>query len=245
MASIELRLSKRIKDNTDKINSLPANIQAQIDGKLNDQTIGIADNNLVEIDSASVANGEYPQFTANGIKGRSISEVQSDLSILTPEYVDYARASGGCVKVPAPRNGMKSYSGTSYTGALTVKLPTGAINCAASVQFMIDVYKYGSSARMSYMVGGYLYSNSLHWYEAYAYEKNASSAYNVRFWSKTDNTEIYVSIGETNSGWNRPMVVVRDFVSGYPTAKTVDFWDDGWGITIVSAFEIVHATRAT
>jgi len=45
------------------------------------QTIGIADDNLVEIDSASVASGEYAKFTANGLESKSYAEVRSDLNV--------------------------------------------------------------------------------------------------------------------------------------------------------------------
>lgn len=44
------------------------------------QTIGIADDNLVEIDDADAADNDYCKLTANGIEGRSYSEVMSDLS---------------------------------------------------------------------------------------------------------------------------------------------------------------------
>lgn len=43
------------------------------------QTIGIADNNLVEIDDADAADNDYAKLTANGLEGRSYSEVVSDL----------------------------------------------------------------------------------------------------------------------------------------------------------------------
>lgn len=43
------------------------------------QTIGIADNNLVEVDHASVANNDYARFTANGLEGRSYAETLSDI----------------------------------------------------------------------------------------------------------------------------------------------------------------------
>lgn len=46
---------------------------------LAEQTIGIADNNLVEIDSATVADDEYARFTANGLESRSTAEVLSDI----------------------------------------------------------------------------------------------------------------------------------------------------------------------
>jgi len=50
---------------------------------LAEQTIGIADNNLVEIDHAGVVDNDYAKFTANGLEGRSYAEVYSDLSLGT------------------------------------------------------------------------------------------------------------------------------------------------------------------
>ena len=49
---------------------------------LAEQTIGIADNNLVEIDHASVADDDYSKFTANGLEGRSYSEIRTDLGLV-------------------------------------------------------------------------------------------------------------------------------------------------------------------
>ena len=46
---------------------------------LAEQTIGIADDNLVETDHASVADDDYAKFTANGLEGRSYAEVLSDI----------------------------------------------------------------------------------------------------------------------------------------------------------------------
>jgi len=48
---------------------------------LEDQTIGIADDNLVEIDHAAVADDDYAKFTVNGLEGRSYAEVKEDLSL--------------------------------------------------------------------------------------------------------------------------------------------------------------------
>ena len=42
---------------------------------------GIADNNLVEIDGADIADDEYARFTANGLESRTIGEIKSDLSL--------------------------------------------------------------------------------------------------------------------------------------------------------------------
>ena len=50
-----------------------------LDGK----AFGIADNNIVEIDHAAVADNDYAKFTANGLEGRSFAEVQTDLTIVS------------------------------------------------------------------------------------------------------------------------------------------------------------------
>ena len=47
---------------------------------LAEQTIGIADDNLLEVDDADAADNDYAKFTANGLEGRSYAEVLSDLS---------------------------------------------------------------------------------------------------------------------------------------------------------------------
>lgn len=45
------------------------------------QTIGIADDNLVEMDDADATDNDYAKFTANGLEGRSYVEVKTDLSL--------------------------------------------------------------------------------------------------------------------------------------------------------------------
>ncbi len=43
-------------------------------------TIGISDNNIVQIDHASATDDDYAKFTAAGLEGRSFAEVLADLS---------------------------------------------------------------------------------------------------------------------------------------------------------------------
>lgn len=45
------------------------------------QTIGIADDNLLEVDDADAATSDYAKFTANGLQGRSYAEVKQDLDL--------------------------------------------------------------------------------------------------------------------------------------------------------------------
>ena len=56
-------------------------------------TTGIANTNVVKIDSASVADNDYAKFTAAGLEGRSFSEVRDDLNVADGATAD-AKASG-------------------------------------------------------------------------------------------------------------------------------------------------------
>ena len=57
-------------------------IQGQIDGKQASLTFGIANTNVVDIDSATVADDDYAKFTVNGLEGRSYAEVRTDLGLV-------------------------------------------------------------------------------------------------------------------------------------------------------------------
>lgn len=49
-------------------------------GNVDGISIGIADNNILQIDDAGAADDEYARFTANGIEGRAVADVMGDLS---------------------------------------------------------------------------------------------------------------------------------------------------------------------
>lgn len=50
-------------------------------GNISAVAIGIADNNIVQMDDADAADNDFAKFTANGLEGRSYSEVRSDLNV--------------------------------------------------------------------------------------------------------------------------------------------------------------------
>ncbi len=56
-------------------------LQDALNAKQATLTFGIANDNAVEIDDTDAASGDYAKFTANGLQGRSASEVKSDLSL--------------------------------------------------------------------------------------------------------------------------------------------------------------------
>jgi len=61
--------------------STQQSIKAYADTKHALTTVGIADNNLVEMDDADAADNDYAKFTANGLEGRSYAELKSDVGL--------------------------------------------------------------------------------------------------------------------------------------------------------------------
>lgn len=70
-------------------------------------TLGIADNNIVQIDQADAADNDIVKFTADGLEGRSYSELRGDLGVL--ESIDEdTMASNLDTKVPTQQS-VKAY----------------------------------------------------------------------------------------------------------------------------------------
>lgn len=65
------------------------------------QTIGIANDNLIEMDDADAAVDDYCKLTANGIVGRSYSEVKTDLSL---NYVENLKVKLDGIQAPTVNN---------------------------------------------------------------------------------------------------------------------------------------------
>ena len=61
---------------------------------LAEKAIGIADNNLIEVDDADAADNDFAKFTANGIEGRDASEMRTDLELVIGTNVLAEKAIG-------------------------------------------------------------------------------------------------------------------------------------------------------
>ena len=88
------------------------------------QAIGIANDNLVEMDDADAESGDFARFTANGLEGREASEVRGDLSLVPGTDVqayDAGLASIASLTTSADKmiytSGSDTYAVTSLTSA--------------------------------------------------------------------------------------------------------------------------------
>lgn len=79
---------------------------------------GIADNDIVAIDSASVNSGEYARFTANGLEGRTVAEVQSELGVTQKFAVDLHSTEGSVSRANA--GGVTTFTVTHNLGTTDI-----------------------------------------------------------------------------------------------------------------------------
>lgn len=90
--------------------------------------VGIADDKIVQIDSASVADDDFAKFTANGLEGRSASEVLSDISAAASSHTHALNDLSDVNTTGAANGKIIKHNGTSWvigddadTAALTTE----------------------------------------------------------------------------------------------------------------------------
>jgi len=74
------------------IDAIDATTKATIESAI--LTFGIANTNAVKIDAADVADDDYARFTANGLEGRTLAEIKSDIGTGNSALVPAAGSSG-------------------------------------------------------------------------------------------------------------------------------------------------------
>jgi len=96
------------------------------------QSIGIANDNLIETDSASITNGEIARFTANGLESRSNAEMKTQLGYMTDVSDDTSPTlAGTLVCADNHITGIGAISGTG-------ELDLGSKSTSFSVDFSTD-----------------------------------------------------------------------------------------------------------
>ena len=78
------------------IDAIDATTKATIESAI--LTFGIANTNAVKIDAADVADDDYARFTANGLEGRTLAEIKSDIGTGNSGLVPAAGTSGHFLK---------------------------------------------------------------------------------------------------------------------------------------------------
>ena len=132
--------------------------------------------------------------------------------------------------------------GATQTGAIKIVLPT-TTGEDDMIKFTIDVYQYATNQSFSVDVGCYVFQapggTTLTNCTAIVNAKLATQNWTVRFGD--DGTNHCIWVGELNTVWNYPQIVVRDFMGGFIT-QTEDYLLE-WDVTFeATAFEDVQTT---
>ena len=122
-------------------------VVGRLGGSISAIDIGIADNDIVQIDSPSINNAEYAKFTSFGLLSRSYAEVRSDLNVEAGAAADQTNNEiRDAVEAADDSNTFKDADHTKLNGiaagagvipsgiilmwhGLIVNIPTGWVKC--------------------------------------------------------------------------------------------------------------------
>ncbi len=186
-----------------------------------------------KITSGSFADARIPNLSASKITAGTFSNdrLNEYLNKYTYQTESWGNADG--VYNPMVKGGLYSTSTSSINGRLRIRLPH--YKAAIMQSFVIDVYEYNTDRMQSYIVSGYTYNDTnATWYNTSCIALADSDNRNLTVRFGSDETDDFqcVSIGETNTSWNYPQVVVRDYMGGY-NAQTSEV-NGQWTIEFVT-----------
>lgn len=142
--------------------------------------------------------------------------------------------------IPFPKGAYYVTTSSSHTGAIKIKLPVHGTD--DMLKFVVDIFDYSTGESVTMNIAGYLYqtTGNNEWTNCTVttLTERTDRDYTVRFGA--DGTNNCLWIGETNSTWSYPQVIVRDFYGGY--SMDVDAYDDNWSISFETSFDTVDET---
>ena len=126
------------------------------------------------------------------------------------------------------------------TGAIRITLPASTFNNSCMMAMKVVVYNYLANTSRIFHVGGYTWRDGPRWVNTFATQESDVGVgdMNVRF--GRDATNWYIYIGETNSNWLYPQVMVTEFLGGFAGASSD--YATGWDIDFVTSFATVTST---
>lgn len=153
----------------------------------------------------------------------------SRLNLLNVNAVGTSVAGVGKVMFPYGAE----YNSGSTTGAIKITLPQSWTNTMMTMK--ITIFDYSINESFEVHCGGYNYAGGGgSWVNTHAKiiaNPHLDRNFNVRFGH--DGSKCCILIGETNSAWAYPKVVVTEWVGGHSN-ETFNNWDNGWDISIVT-----------
>jgi len=195
--------------------------------------------NTFEITPSTTAGGSTYSNPALSISHTGNSTFAGNVEFDKNVWQDIS-TNGGYIMRP---NGADYVTTTgTVTGAIEIRIPTGGAGKDDMIKFVVDIYDYATQESITVFIGGYIYQavggNTWINVSAQIISTDSSKNYTVRF---GDNGSVHcVWIGETDSTWSYPQILVRDFYGGFAT--NVEDYLATWDITYVTSITTVNNT---
>lgn len=173
---------------------------------------------------SSVSGAGKPQD--NATVGAQLGSNLKDSSGVS--LTDYQVLNNTDAIIRAPSAGYANFPTYAAGGAIKVKLPQSWTN--TMLRLYVEVYEYATDASVTYEVGGYTYSGTPAWYNAYA--RAVGNPDKVRpVYFGHDGSYCCIWIGAGSGTWDYPVVRIKDVMTGYNnTARAT--WETGWTISL-------------
>jgi hypothetical protein len=196
-------------------------------------TVSVTNTNTVDLGASSE---KFKDFYYAGDMSGGTATFSGDVEFDKNVWQDIG-STGGYIMRPHGADYMTSAG--AHTGAIEIRIPTGGAARYDMVKFVIDIFDYEGKESVTVFVGGYIYEGIGNdtWVNctAQVIASTTTQNYNVRF---GDNGSVHcVWIGDTDTTWNYPQIIVRDFYGGYDT--NIEQYLGAWDITYVTSFSAV------
>lgn len=149
------------------------------------------------------------------------------MSVNYANSTDRANYVGRDTFIQSPKGGTFTTSNSTYTGYLRIKLPCEMINTMLS--FFVDIYDYNNNCSVTYKIAGYSYSGGWVHTTAQCVSSYEGSFANLSVRFGTLDSKAAIEIGESDTSWSYPQVVIRDFLCGYSGGTLTNYFDS-WTI---------------
>ena len=155
------------------------------------------------------------------------SQTYSNASVYTTGSTIYANGFGNDIFIIYPSGGSVSYGGEQI-GYCKITLPT--LWDSTMMTFTVTIYNYVSNTSVDYRISGYNYAGKP-WYNcaAVCVGKAGTSHSNLSVRFGDNGTKNVITIGEENTEWEYPRIVVHDVVIGNSNFET---YKSGWNVEI-------------
>ena len=154
-------------------------------------------------------------------------QTYSNAGVYTTGSTIYANGFGNDIFIIYPSGGSASYGGQQI-GYCKITLPT--LWDSTMMTFTVTIYNYVSNTSVDYRISGYNHSGKP-WYNcaAVCIGKAGTSHSNLSVRFGDNGTKNVITIGEENTEWEYPRIVVHDVVIGNSDFET---YKSGWNVEI-------------